>query len=95
MKISRSELMKKIRKEFEEGRKWSDMKHGYCFQMMLDTSDADIWTDCFIDVNTWKRYHSKTIIKLSYYGVTVKEQEEYYLSQAVQLLKEAGWEITD
>lgn len=95
MKISRSELKKKIHDELAEGIKWSEFKYEHRFFMMLDTSDADIWTDCFISENEWKVYHSDTIVRLTYSGISTEEQEKFYLVQAIQLLKEAGWEISE
>lgn len=95
MKIKKSELMRKIRKEFKEGRRWCKQDWRRVFAMMIDTSDGDIWSDCFLDANTWKEYHSDTISKLTFLGVTVEDQEQHFLDEAVELLLAAGWEIEE
>lgn len=94
MKIKKSELMKKIRQEFKEGRRWARLNYGYHFKMMIDVSDGDIWSDCLME-NSWKVYHSDTIKRLQFSGVTVKEQERNFLDEAIELLTAAGWEIEE
>lgn len=42
-------------------------------RIMFDLSDGKVWTDCFLDCNTWKNYHSDTIINL---GREMDEREE-------------------
>lgn len=95
MKIKKSELMRKIRKEFKEGRRWCKQDWRRTFAMMIDTSDGDIWSDCFLDSNTWKEYHSDTISKLSFLGTNVAEQERNFFGEAAEVLNAAGWEIEE
>lgn len=33
-------------------------------ELMFDTSDGELWTDYFVDENSWKVYHSDTIVNL-------------------------------
>lgn len=32
--------------------------------MMLDTKDGSVWTDCFIDENSFKVYQADTIVEI-------------------------------
>lgn len=49
----------------------SDLKNWYRnagpfanVELMIDLSDGAIWADCFLDRNSWKEYHSGTIVPL-------------------------------
>lgn len=97
-KIEESALKKAIKKAYKEGRDWNRLDYGHCYSIMIDTDDADIWCDCFIDENTWKRYHSGSISALHWMeycnGPTIADVEQAYLVDAIRRLTAAGWTIT-
>lgn len=96
MTIKKKELARQIRKEYKEAREWLRRDWRHTYQMMIDTSDGEIWSDCFLDGNSWKVYKSDTIQRLYLdYPATVKEQEEQYLNTAIKMLKKAGHEIEE
>lgn len=88
--ISRKALEKTLRKEYQDAFRFCRRCPGAVSAMMIDTDDAEIWCDVFLSCNNWKEYHSPTIKKLET-AYSVLE----YLDEAVDLLKEAGWTITD
>ena len=95
-KISRKAIAKVVKEEYKAARKWCDQDWRRYYKMMLDTSDGEIWSDVFLDVNEWKQYHSKSIRSLDCgYGHYVKEKEIGYIDDAIRKLEEAGWEITE
>lgn len=94
-RIRRKLIQKQVKKEFELARKWCkyDSFSRY-YKMMIDTSDGDIWSDCFLSTETWHVYHSDTIVSLSAAGaLTVKEKESEYIADAIRELENAGWAI--
>lgn len=95
--ISREKIKKEICKEYKEARKFCRIVHGGTYQMMIDTDDACIWNDTFIDSNSWNEYHSKTITRLSCGGFcsSVSEKENDYVNDAIRKLNDAGWTITE
>lgn len=97
--ISKKKLSTKIRKAYKEGRDWCSYGHFRTYTIMIDSDDADIWTDCFLDCNSWTEYYSSTIASLSvpwiYDCETVKEREEEYLKEAIRILTKAGWTVTE
>lgn len=96
MKISKKAITRQVRKEYKEGRKWSNLRQDHCYVLMIDVSDGEIWADC-LDVNHWKRYESDTVTRLNLYEAEsyepVKRVEELYVELAVEKLKKAGHEI--
>lgn len=44
---------------------WIDRDWRHSADIMIDLSDGQIWTDIFTDRNSWKEYHSNSIISLS------------------------------
>lgn len=98
-KIKRTELEKAIRKAYKEGRKWNRLGNRFCYCIMIDTNDADIWCDCFLNENEWKRYHSSTISVLRWRdycdGYTTADVERAYLTDAIRTLADAGWIISN
>lgn len=88
--ISIKKLSRKIKKEYAEAIRFCELDTGAYYTMMIDADDADVWSDTFISSNDWKEYHSQSIHKLE----TTYSAEEY-LSEAIDLLEEAGWVITD
>ena len=95
MKASRNELAATIRKEFKEGRNWCRQDWGRYYKMMIDVSDASIWSDIFLDKNDWKEYKSDSIMQLEAIPDTVAEMEKEYLTDAISKLERVGWEITE
>lgn len=95
--IKKAELKKVIKKEYKEAYQWCKSGYGHTYQMMIDTENAEIWTDLFLDCNSWIKYHSNTISSLNGLGwlATISEIEEAYLADAIAKLNEAGWEIID
>lgn len=93
-KIQSREIEKQVKKEYAAARDWCSYDHFRYYKMTIDTSDGDIWSDVFLSENEWKVYHSKTIMSLDiYYYGTVKERESAYIEDAIDKLKQAGWEI--
>ena len=56
-----------IKKAIGDYNPWLRMDWRHTANIMLDKSTGDVWTDCFIDCNTWKEYHSDDIVSLSSY----------------------------
>lgn len=95
MKISQSVLKIKIKKEYSAGRRWEKRDRGNYYNMKIDLSDADIWSDC-LRAGEIKRYKSDTIdvmVPECKYGYTVDAIEREYLEIAVKMLKDYGWQI--
>lgn len=94
-KISRKEIEKRVKKEFKVARRWCDQGLYRYYKMMIDTDDAEIWSDVFLSENDWKEYHKDSIVSLDSEFGYVREMEISYTEDAIQKLKESGWEITD
>ena len=62
-----------IKKAIGDYNSWSRMDWRHTANIMLDKSTGEVWTDCFIDCNTWKEYHSDDIVSLSSY---IRERTE-------------------
>lgn len=94
--IKLKELLRVIRKEYKEARRWAQLDFGHYYKLMINTSDAEVWADCFLDKNSWKEYKSTDVKCLGPMdgGGTVSEIEQKFLNIAVELLEEAGWTIT-
>lgn len=93
--ISKREIRKKVLVELRAARQFCSYDWGRYYKMMIDTSDADIWSDVFISTNEWKEYHSDTIHSLDAIPDRVNYMIKDYISHAIKLLKAAGWEIID
>lgn len=97
--IKKTTLEKSIKKAYKEGRDWNRVDRGHCYNIMIDTDDADIWCDCFTDENNWKQYHSDTISTLHWMddcnGPTIADVEQAYLTDAIRTLTDYGWTIND
>lgn len=95
MKIKKTAIEKAVRKANREGRQFCamDWRYGYC--VMIDTEDAEIWCDTFSNCNDFKVYHSDTIDKLTVDGRTATEAEKNMVDEAIEMLKNAGWEVED
>ncbi|MBU9724505.1 hypothetical protein [Diplocloster modestus] len=89
-KTSIKKLSRKIEREYAVAIRFCKLDTGAYYTMMIDTDDADVWSDTFISSNDWREYRSPTIYKLE----TAYSAEEY-LDEAIELLQEAGWEFTD
>jgi len=94
-KISRKLIKETVKNEYKEARVFCDYDNRRYYKMMIDTEDGAIWSDVFIDENTWKVYHSDTIHQLDYLPGYIADIEKGYIDDAIRLLKKAGWEITD
>lgn len=97
LKINKSVLKIKIRKEYSSGRSWERIDFGNWHAMRIDLSDAGIWCDC-LQTGDSKRYKSDTIETMVFeakYGPTVDAIEREYLEIAVKLLRDYGWEICE
>lgn len=96
MKIKKKAVAAAIRREYKDLRAWCRGGWRRYGVIMIDTSDAEIWADCFLDSNSWTSYRSGSIKKVtpSYNGCkTVKERETAYINEAVKMLQDAGWSI--
>lgn len=94
-KIKKEKILKAVKKAFKEGRQWAELDWGYAYALMLDTSDASVWADTFINCNDCKVYHSETIVMLTEYSRTIKESEGSLAKEAVAFLSAAGWEVEE
>lgn len=94
-KISKKSIMKTVKKEYKEARDFCRGGHFRYYKMMIDVDDGAIWSDVFLDENNWKEYHSESIRQLENTLGYVHETEKGYVDDAVCLLREAGWMITD
>lgn len=94
-KIRREEIEKQVKKEFKAARRWCDQDSRRYYKMMIDTDDAEIWSDIFLSDNDWKEYHKESITKLDAFPGYVREMEISYTEDAIQKLKEAGWKIEE
>lgn len=56
-----------IKKAIGEYREWTSRHSSFEAEIMLDKSTGEVWTDCFVDCNSWKEYDSDSIICLSRY----------------------------
>lgn len=68
-----------IKKAIGEYKMWLSHDWRRTANIMLDKSIGEMWTDCFLDCNTWKEYHSENIISLSSY---IRERTEEPLTMA-------------
>lgn len=57
--------------EFNE---WLRCDWRHSANIMLDKSTGEVWTDCFLDCNQYKIYHSESIISLSHF-ITIRTGE--------------------
>lgn len=62
-----------IKKAIGEYKMWLSQDWRHKANIMLDKSTGEVWTDCFLDCNSWKEYHSDDIIFLSSY---IRERTE-------------------
>ena len=58
-----------IKKAVGEAKEWNNRSYGYVTNVMLDTETGEVWTDVFIDCNTWKEYHKESIHSVTDYIV--------------------------
>lgn len=63
-KMKRSEIVKQVRKEYTDMKKWNRSDRRHCSVLMYDKADGEVWADCFQDENSYKEYHSETIFKV-------------------------------
>ena len=94
-RIERGIIEEKVKKAYKEGCQWAGIDWGYTYAIMLDTSNADVWVDTFVDESSWKEYRGKSVVRLTEYGRTVKESEISLAEEVIAHLREAGWEIED
>lgn len=87
--IKKSDIEKKIRSEYREGKKWIQCGRGRYFVMMIDLDDGEIWSDCMEESN-WKCYHSDSI-----HMMDVEYSAYDYVKAAIQMLLRSGWEVVD
>ena len=88
--ISRKEIEQQVREELKEARAFCSYGYGRYYTMMIDLSDGSIWSDHFLDCETWKEYHSETIVRLSTNGM-IDNVDRAYIDDAVDKLTTAGW----
>lgn len=88
--ISREKIEQQVREELKEARAFCSCGHGRYYVMMVDLSDGSIWSDCFLDCENWKEYHSENIVRLSSNGM-LDNVISAYVDDAVDKLTTAGW----
>ena len=69
-----------IKKAISDYKNWLSIDWRHTANIMLDKSTGEVWTDCFIDCNTWKEYHSDDIVSLSSY---IREMTEEPFTMAI------------
>lgn len=95
MIINKEHITNSISQALKEGTDWAMRDTGRDYSIMIDTGDAHIWTDVFIDCNTCKTYHSDSIHILRGNGYHCEDAVKSLTDEAVQLLAEAGWDVVD
>ena len=74
-----------IKKAISDYKNWLSIDNRHTANIMLDKSSGKVWTDCFIDCNSFKIYHDSNIISLLDF-ITAREEEKKPLT--MQLLKQ-------
>lgn len=87
--IERSQIEKAVKAAEKEARAWCKGDSRRSYQIMIDTDDAEIWADTFVDCNSWKQYRSYTIRSLD------EMAPGGHIGDAIHQLEVAGWEITE
>ena len=59
---------------------WDKVTHGYA-AMMLDRSNGDMWVDYFPEANSFKDYHSPSIIEVPITGIIEEATEDHPLTK--------------
>lgn len=59
--MTRAELKKTVEKEYRDMRKWDKASPFRYSKLMYDTSDGEVWADCFLDEGSYKVYRSNSI----------------------------------
>lgn len=93
--IRKKSIVSTIKKEYAEARRWCRGDWRRYYKIMIDTDDGSIWSDTFLDVNSWNEYHSDSITSLQYVPGYVPETEQAYIDDAIELLNAAGWVVED
>lgn len=57
--------VKGIKKAVGERNNWIKRGHFRAANIMLNTSDGEIWCDCFLTTDTWRIYESDTVISVN------------------------------
>lgn len=99
--ISEKEIEKRIRKVYEAGRKWRESSYSNSYAIRIDSSNAEIWIDLLSQQdNNYLDYHDKNIqilepgIPITYYE-SIRSIESNFTAEAIRILTEAGWTITE
>lgn len=85
--IMRSQIEKAVKAAEKEARAWCKGDWRRSYQIMIDTDDAEIWADTFVDCNSWKRYQSDSICSLDAMA------DGGRIGDAIHQLTVSGWEI--
>lgn len=85
--ISRTQIEKSVKTAEKEARAWCKRDWRHTYQIMIDTEDADIWVDTFVDCNSWKQYKSDSIMSLDAMSAGGR------VGDAVHQLEQARWKI--
>lgn len=85
--IERSQIEKAVKAAEKEARAWCKGDSRRSYQIMIDTDDAEIWADTFVDCNSWNQYRSDSIISLDVMAPGGR------VGDALHQLTAAGWEI--
>lgn len=59
--MKRIELRKVVEKEYEDMRIWDKADPFRYSKLMYDTSDGEVWADCFLDEGSYIVYRSSSI----------------------------------
>lgn len=92
--IKKETLLKVIKKEYKELKRFCALRHDHHGKMMIDSKDAKIWSDVFNSPGSYERYHSESITELDYdWYYSDAEPVQEYLQSAVRTLTAAGWTV--
>ena len=68
------------KKAIREYKSWLSQDFRRSANIKLNKSTGEVWTDCFLDCNSWKEYHSEDVISLSDY---IREMTEEPFTMAI------------
>lgn len=80
--MRKNDILKQVRKERKEMKKWNKLDRGHYSKLMYDKADGDIWADCFLDEGSYTVYHSETICSVPIGDLVYQHSAEKVLTEA-------------
>lgn len=68
---------------------WDKVTHGYA-AMMLDRSNGDMWVDYFPRANSFKDYHSPSIIEVPITDIVYEATEDHPLQKRRSMMRSSN-----